>query len=164
MDFENISLNGLCNVFAAEIAKKEDLEIFMIYHENPEWDYENQSIQEIENATTNDQFMIIHCVIADKSGNCFDAGGYIYDYDDDKTLTVNDINFYEKLTKIIRGQCEHGDEYTDPLSIDEFNSKELSEIIEKHPEKYLMNKMSDILEQDKIPDYLRWIHAFQLTK
>lgn len=162
--FQDISVNGLCNVFASKIAEKNDLPIFMAYHQNPEWDYEDQTPEETQAALNRNEFMIIHCIIADKSGDCFDANGYIYDYDLDKTLNCYDYNFYNKLTNIILEQCEHGNEDTDPITIDEVSATQLAEKIQNHASQYQMNKLSDILDESKIPDYLHWINTFQPTE
>lgn len=159
--FKNVSTNGLCNVFASKVAEKDKLLIYMIVHENPDWDDYDQTSEEIQKAIDSPNMMIIHCVVADKNGDCFDANGYIYD-DYLENINDTDDDFYLKLAHCMSNQCSHGDlDDEDPFDILCFTSKELQSEIENNPEKYDMNITSNVLEKNDIPEYYKWIENFK---
>jgi len=162
-EFESISQNGLCNVFASIFALKHDLDIHMIAHDNPDWDEPDQTEDDMFNMINSPNVMIIHCVIADINGDCFDSNGYIFD---DYGEIINDLNtdYDSKLIRTISQHCSHGDlNYEDPFTVIDFTAKELIDKINSEPERYDMNKPDQLLESSKIQKYYDWINKFDIT-
>lgn len=161
--FGSISQNGLCNVFASRIALKHNLDIHMIAHSNPDWDEPDQTEDDMLNVIENQKVMIIHCVIGDENGDCFDANRYVYD---DYGEIINDLNpeYDSKLIRTISQQCNHGDlNYEDPFTIINFTANELIDKINSEPEKYDMNKPEYVLESSEIQKYYDWIDNFDIN-
>ena len=154
--FENVSLNGLCNVFAYTIAAEQDLDIHMVVHQNPDWDNE-QTPAELKQALASSDVQIIHTIIIDKNGYCFDANGYIY-VDPETILNINDEAYTSELIRIIASQTTHGDlEDEDPFDIIPFSPDELKFETESNKSTYDMNQLSDVLEPQLHQEYLQWV-------
>lgn len=153
--FENVSLNGLCNVFAYTVAAEQDLDIHMVVHQNPDWDNE-QTPAELKQALASSDVQIIHAIVIDKNGYCFDANGYIY-IDAETILNINDPFYASDLIRIIASQTSHGDlEDEDPFDIIPFSSDELKFETESNKSTYDMNQLSDVLEPQLHLEYLQW--------
>jgi len=162
-EFESISQNGLCNVFASRFALKHGLDIHMIAHDNPDWDEPDQTPDDMFDMINSQNVMIIHCVIADENGDCFDSNGYIFD-DYGEIINNLDPDYDSKLIRTISQQCSHGDlNYEDPFTVIDFTAKELIDKINSEPERYDMNKPDQLLESSKIQKYYDWINKFDIT-
>lgn len=153
--YHDISLMGACHVFANTVAKKLNTNIWMVVHQNPEWDNDNISYQEFIDSQESNEYSIIHAFAELNNHQLFDTTGIIK-YNN-KPIMTTDPDLDEKLIGSIINSINHGSATQDPLLVFKFSQPEFEEILETETNSFKMYDPQKLFTQHEMSKYKSWV-------